>query len=301
MDIKGVDLNLMGVFEAIYAERQISRAAKRIGLSQPAMSAALSRLRAVYKDPLFVRSPKGMLPTHKAKQLEQPITKALALLRASFIEESQFDPAACSKTFTISLSDWMCVNLLPVLSARLRRDAPDVNLTIRNMPNRDMHRALMNGDLDLAISGQPHNEAGIYRQILYREHYECFVWRGHSVIKNRLTLKDYVRFPHLLFSPEGTGVGAVDKALAKKRLKRRIAMRVVYSLALPVIIQHTDLIATAPAPLARFYSRFLDIKVFDPPISLPHHDMIQYWNKENHTDPAHRWFRALVAEIGKGF
>lgn len=299
MDIEGVDLNLMVAFTAIYTERQISRAAKRIGLSQPAMSAALARLRTVYQDPLFVRSPQGMMPTHRAKQLEGPISKALELLRASLIPEAPFNPLHCDKSFRLSLSDWMCINLIPVLSARLQHEAPAVQLTIRNISNKEMPHALMNGELDLAISGQPYKEPGLYRQILYREHYECFVWRGHSAIRNNLTLKDYVRFPHLLFSPEGAGIGAVDKALAKKKLKRKIAVRVVYSLAMPVMIQNTDLIATVPAPIARYYAKFLEIKVFDPPIALPEHDIIQYWNKENHTDPAHRWFRALVAEICK--
>lgn len=301
MNISGIDLNLMGVFEAMMAEKHVSRAAQKVGLSQPAMSAALSRLRALYKDPLFVRSPKGMMPTHKAKQLEEPISKALDLLRGSLAAEPEFDPKTCDKTFRIAMSDWLCLLLLPKISAFLRKEAPLSNLSIRNMASQEMHQALMNGELDLGISGQPNTGSGKYRQVLYREHYECIVWSGHSAIKNKLTLKDYVHFPHVLFSPQGSGAGAVDKVLAKKGLKRRVGMRVIYSLVIPAIIQHTDLIATVPAPLARFFAPYLNVKVFSPPIPLPEHDMTQYWGKESHTDPAHRWFRGVLMDICREF
>lgn len=301
MDIRGIDLNLMVVFEAIYHEKHISRAALKIGLSQPAMSSALSRLRDVYKDELFNRSPQGMVPTYLAKQIAESIFKALDLLRYSLKGQEDFDPAFYDNSFRIAMSDWLCLILLPELMANLKKLAPKVNLVVRNLSQKEMHDALMNNQIDLGISGQPNSEWGKFQQKLYREHYESLVWSQHPAIKNRLTLKQFQNYPHILFSPQGTGVGAVDKALKKFKGKRRIVTRVAYSLIIPMMLQNSEYIATCPAPLGRIFSRFMDIKSFKPPLDLPGHDMIQYWSKEKHSDPAHRWFRTLVATICKEF
>lgn len=297
MDIKGVDLNLMLVFEAMMTDKHLSRAAKGMGLSQSAMSGALARLRVVYKDPLFVRSARGMLPTHKAEQLKEPIAKALAILRSSLAEEGEFNPLECDKTFRIALSDWMCVSFLPDIDQRIKKEAPHVNLVIRNMSPKEMYEALMAGELDLGISGQANFERGVYKQVLYYETGKCFVWSGHPAIKTSLSLKDYVRFPHILFSPQGSGLGFVDKALAKKKLKRRIGLRVVYSLAIPSLIVNTDYIATTPTPIATFAAQHFPIKIFDPPLPISGGNITQYWNRANHTDPAHQWLRGIIMDI----
>ncbi|OGP08098.1 MAG: hypothetical protein A2048_00290 [Deltaproteobacteria bacterium GWA2_45_12] len=301
MNLSTIDLNLLVAFEAIYAERNISRAAEKMGLSQPAMSGALARLKDVYKDELFVRSSKGMIPTHKAEKLIEGVKKALTHVRDSLAEETPFDPQECRETFRLAMSDWLALHLLPKISLWLRREAPGMNLIISHLSPPKMHEALMVGELDLGISGQPHRGSGTYRQKLYTEHYQCVVWKGHPKIKKILSLKDYVAHPHVLFSPEGKGSGAVDKALAKKGLTRRVTLRVAYSVIIPVVIRNTDLIATIPAPIARLFSDTMDILMFPPPISLPGHDMVQYWNKENHTNPAHRWFRNGLAQLCRKF
>lgn len=301
MDIKGVDLNLLFVFEAMMAEKQLSRAAKAMALSQSAMSGALARLRETFKDPLFVRSSQGMLPTHKANQLKEPIAMALAILRDSLAEDQEFNPSECNKTFRIALSDWMCVSFLPDINQRIKKEAPQVNLVVRNMSPREIYEALMAGELDLGISGQADFKRGIYKQVLYYETGKCFVWKGHPAIKNSLSLKDYVRFPHILFSPQGSGQGFVDQALAKKKLRRRIGLRVVYSLAIPSLIVNTDYIATTPAPIAYFAAQHFPIKIFDPPLPVSGGNITQYWNQKNHTDPAHQWLRGIIVDICQKF
>lgn len=301
MNISGIDLNLMVVFEAILAEKNISKAAKKIGLSQPATSSSLNRLRSIYKDPLFTRTPKGMIPTYKALQIEPDIRNALEFLRKTLEPEKKFNPALCEKNFSIAMSDWLSLHIVPTLSKFLRKHAPLINLNVRNMPPDEMHKALMSGELDLGISGLNNLGVGTDKQVLYREHYECLVWSKHSAIKKKLTLDDYVKFPHILFSPLGSGPGAVDQALAKKGLKRRVGLRSVYSLIIPPILENTDLIATIPAPLARFFAKHISVKIFPPPIPINEHDIIQYWSKKNHTDPAHQWLRSVLLEICKGF
>jgi len=301
MDIKGIDLNLLFVFEALMAAKQLSRAAKEIGLSQPAMSGALARLRETFKDPLFVRSSRGMLPTHRAQQLQEPIAKALTILRTSLVKKEEFHPNECEQTFRIAMSDWMCVSFLPEISQRLQKQAPKADLVIRNMSPPEIYDALMAGELDLGISGQANFERGVYSQVLYYETGKCFVWKEHPAIKNGLSLKDYVRYPHILFSPQGSGLGFVDKALAKRKMKRRIGLRVVYSLVIPSLIVNTDYIATAPSPIAHFAAQHFPVKLFDPPLKVPGGNITQYWNQKNHTDPAHQWLRGIVMDICQKF
>lgn len=301
MNLQGVDLNLMLVFESIYKEGNLSRAAERIRLSQPAMSSALKRLRTIYGDPLFIRSPKGMIPNYRARVLQEPVFRALELLRASLTAKPEFNPATCDRTFRVAMTDWMGLNLLPPLTSSLKKTAPGVNLVVSSMTPRQMHQALIEGQIDLAISGQENYGRGKYQQRLYREHGLTIVWKGHSGIKNRLTLDQFIRYPHILFSPQGRGTGMVDRPLKKLGLKRRVAIRVVYSLVIPFMVLNTDLIATVPAPIARHYSALLDLRVFKPPLDTIWRDIVQYWDAKNHTEPAHRWFRGFLAQICKEF
>ena len=302
MDIKDIDLNLLAVFEALWGEKNVSLAARRIGLSQPAMSAALSRLRGVYKDPLFVRSPQGMVPTHKALSIEKPIREALAIVRTSFQEGEKFEPQDCEKKFQMAMTDWVSLKFLPRLIAILKKKAPSVGVTIYNLTPKQMHDMLLAGDLDLAITGQENYGSGKYQQTLYRaEEYRTIASSQHPKIRNHLSLEDFVAFPHILFSPQGKGLGDVDRALAKKKLKRKIALRIPYALSIPALIENTDFISTVPRSLAETFSSIAKIRVFMPPMSLPTHDLVQYWSQENHTNPAHEWFRSLVAEVFKEF
>ncbi len=303
MDIKNIDLNLLGVFQAVWNQKSISRAAKKVGLSQPAMSAALSRLRESFKDPLFVRSSEGMAPTHRAKEIAEPIHKALDLIRSSLRgdPEAVFQPQGCRREFRVAMSDWMALQVLPPLQKYLRKTAPQTTVTVLDMTPKQMHEALLSSSLDLAITGQENYGSGKYQQTLYHEEYRTIVSSRHSRIQRELTLKQFIEFPHILFSPQGKGLGAVDRALAKKKLKRKIAFRVPYSLAIPVLIQDTDFIATVPRPLAEVFSALAKVEAFMPPVSLSGHDIVQYWNQENHGDPAHRWFRSAIADLCKGF
>lgn len=297
MNIRTVNLNLLAVFEMIFQKRSISLAAQKLGMSQPAVSSALGRLRQVYQDPLFTRSPKGMLPTHRAKLLIQPIGKALGLIGTSFGEQTAFKPSECDLTFRVAMSDWLSLVLLPPL-LELMKVAPRANLVVRNLTLKEMLDALEDNRLDVGISGQI-GTAGIgkYRQKLYREHYCSIAWAHHPGIKaGKLTLKTFITSPHVLYSPQGSGPAAVDVALKRLGLQRRVVVRVAYSLALPILIQNSGFIATCPAPLGRIFSRLMDIQMFSPPVALPGHDMVQYWSKEKHTEPAHRWFRTLMAD-----
>ena len=299
MNIYALDLNLLSVFEALITEKSVSKAAKKIGLSQPAASAALNRLRHIYKDPLFVRTQKEMVPTAKAITLQEPLLKAFSLIGTSLIEKGPFNPADCNRIFRVAMSDWTCLGFLPELIRILRKKAPHSKLVIRNMTAHDMQEALNENALDLAITGQNFLHPGSPQQILYKEYYKCIAWKNHFAFKKKMTIDTFVSYPHLLFSPTGEGSGDVDKVLAKIGKKRNVVVRVAYSLAIPALIQNTDFICTVPRPVADFFAKKGDLKTFDPPMPLAGHNMTQYWNKKNNTDPAHVWFRGLFANISR--
>lgn len=293
-----IDLNLLNAFDAIFRERNITLAANRIGLSQPAMSNALARLRRSLNDPLFVRTARGMEPTPYAEKLAQPIGDACELIKGALRIGTEFDPMSSTRVFTFYMTDIGEVVLLPPILRHLRQSAPQVGIKVVRIPQKGVQEAMAAGEVDLAVGLFPGLQAGFFEQRLYRDSFVCIVRADHPRIKNTLTARQFSEVPHVLVSSAGTGhEAAVEKIIARLRVKRSIGLTVPHFLVLPMIIAQTDFIVTVPQRVASSFSNLATIKVVKPPIKFPTIEIKQHWHERFHHDPANKWMRGVIAEL----
>ncbi len=297
MDICDLDLKLLVAFEAMLGTRNVTAAADATGMTQPAMSTALGKLRKALDDPLFVRTSKGMEPTPFALELADPIRTALHLLRQTLNRDKHFDAATSTRTFRIVMTDIGERVFLPALLQRLSTVAPGVNLRTVQLPVKEMREALESGEMDLAVGFIPDLSAGYYQQRLFNRSYVCITRTDHPDIGDTLSLKQYLAASHAIVSAPGTGHDVVERVLAEKGYKRRIALHVTHFLAIPLIVANTDLVVTIPTMLAESYLPAGNIKILTPPLKMPVYAIKQYWHERFHEDPANRWLRELFCEM----
>jgi DNA-binding transcriptional LysR family regulator len=296
--LESIDLNLLVVFDAILKERNITRAAKRVGLSQPAMSSALARLRKTFNDPLFVRTARGMQPTPYAELLAPPIQRACELVASSLTLGAAFEPRASTRTFTVYLTDIGQGIFLPKLLPVLEERAPRVRMKVLRIPERGAHEAMTAGDVDLAVGLFPDLKAGIFQQRLYRDEFVCLIRADHPRAKGGISVKQFAEMRHAVVSTAGTGHdAAIERAFAEQRQHRRVALTIPNWMAVPIIVARTDCIVTVPRRLAVAFASFPGIRIVDPPIRIEPFDIRQHWHERYHHDPANRWLRGLVAEL----
>lgn len=297
MDLHGIDLNLLVAFDAVMAERSVTRAGARIFRSQPAVSAALSRLRALLKDELFVRGPGGLQPTPRALDLAEPLSQALAAIQRALDVSQRFEPAAATTAFTLGLSDHPTFVVLPRLLDVLRREAPGVTLRIRSFTARDDAVALLDaGEVDLAIGVPPTTSTQrIVTQPVFVERFVCIVRKHHPVVKQRLTIERFVRLSHLLVSPENDQFGHVDAALAKRGLRRRLGLTLPQMYAAPMLVARSNLIATVLAGVVAASGHAHALRVLEPPLALDPVPFVLAWHRRNDVHPAQRWLRDRIA------
>ncbi len=298
MDLAGFDLNLLKAFDALYGERHVTHAGQRIGLSQSAMSGALTRLRELFKDELFVRSPTGMQPTPRADDLAGPVSAALRLVQ-EVLQASAFDPGVARHTVTIAMTDYAAFVLLPPLLARLAVDAPGLDVQVRGIFGR--HEALNlidSGEANLAIGFPVEAPARILARPLLHEGFACIARRGHPAFAVGAGLEAFAAAPHLLVSPEGDRMGLVDHELAARGLQRRVVLSLPQFLVAPFVIADTDLVATLASRVARrFAAAGLGIAVYEPPIALPGWPLAMMWHRRVDDHPATLWLRDRIAEV----
>lgn len=244
LHLEGLDLNLLVALRALLRERHVTRAATRIGLSQPAMSHALARLRALLGDPLLVRTPSGMRPTTRAEAMTEPLERALEDIGRILASPAPFDASRSTRRFRIATNDFIELVLLPSLLASVWSEAPNVDIRVSNH-QRGASEDLAEGRLDLAIGiidqfGLPEPPQGIRFQRIVSERFVCVVREGHPLGKRRLTLDEFVALPHALVSPRGDSGAVVDAALAKLGRRRRVALEVPHFLVAPHVVRETD-------------------------------------------------------------
>ena len=297
MNSNELDLNLLLIFDAVFTEGGISRAADRLGLSQPAVSNALARLRLATDDRLFVRMGKGMAPTPYAQRIAEPIRQSLAVIRQSLTESHGFDAATSERSFSVYLTDLGEAYFLPRLLTHLNRIAPRVRIRTLPMPAEAAQEALRKGEIDLAIGNLPDFHAGFYQQRLFPDHYVCVVRRNHPDIGERITPRQFAAASHAIATPAGTGHGAILRTLMEHGLENRIVLQVQNFLVLPNIIATTDLLAIVPHSVGSQISRYNDIKLLPVPIQIPAFDIKQCWHERFHDDEGNRWLRAQFAEL----
>lgn len=294
--LAGVDLNLLVALDALLAERSVTRAARRLGLTQSALSHALSRLRALLEDPLLVKAPGGMTPTALARELEGPLHGALGELERTLRMRPRFDPATSQRQFVISSADYGMLVLLPELMKRVAAAAPQVGLVVHPTTTSSPHE-LLAGQLDLILGAVPPEVPDVVARKLFDERFVCLVRRDHPTVKETLTVEQYAELPHLLISPMGRGVTWVDPVLERLGMRRHIALRVPHFLVAPLIIAQTDLILTVAERVARALGGALPVRELMPPLPIPGFAVSMYWHAQRSEDPGHRWLRELLAEV----
>ncbi|HEY6240409.1 MAG TPA: LysR family transcriptional regulator [Burkholderiales bacterium] len=295
-----IDLNLLVVFEAIYKARNLGAAGQTIGLSQPAMSHALARLRSLFKDPLFVRLPRGLQPTPYADTIAPTVAQGITAIRGVF-DEAGFDPASSKRVFRIAMTDLGERIFLPSLCAHLAKVAPAVSVETCQPSIKELREAMASGEIDLSTGVIPSLEAGFRQQILTRSAYVCVVREGHPKIRDALTLRQFREASHVLVAANpSTAIGhaeTIERALRAPGVNARIALRNAHFLALPGIVLNTDFVATLPKGLAASFQEHLKVRVFPPPVPLPGFEIKLYWHDRYHREPGNKWLRGVFAEL----
>jgi DNA-binding transcriptional LysR family regulator len=293
-----IDLNLLGVFDAVYRARNLTAAGEVFGLSQPAMSHALARLRWMVKDPLFVKTPRGLQPTAFADEIAPTLRQSLDAVRRT-LAGVNFDPLSATRVFRIAMTDIGEQILLPRLCAHLGALAPGIAVEACQPTGPDLREAMARGEVDLAYGGTfVQLGAGFRSQLVYRSGYVCLVRRGHPAIRNHLTFKQFRESGHVVaYSATTSTAEVVERALLRRDVSARIAVRVPHCLAIPAIVASTNHIAIVQENLARSFRRSLNLRLFPPPIKLPQFDIRLHWHERADLDPANRWLRATCAKV----
>ena len=298
MNLAGVDLNLLVALDALLTERSVTRAAHRVGLSQPGMSNSLARLRKLLGDPLLVREGLALVPTPRAESLGRPVREALALVQTALDERPGFDPATDPATVTVSCSDYSLLMLIGPLVRRLAAEAPEV--TVRVLPRSpEAARLLRDGEVDLVIEPvEIMPDVALPAQRLFADRWLCCVWEGNTQVGERMTMDTYLRLRHLVYSMgRGQPISLVDEFLAQLRVPRSIELTVESFLLTPFLVQGTDLVTLVPERAAPYLRRTAAVRFLEPPLDLPSITEMLWWHPRRTTDPAHAWVRARIEKI----
>jgi DNA-binding transcriptional LysR family regulator len=298
MHILAADLNLVVVLHTLLDERSVSRAARRLGLSQSATSHALGRLRALLNDPLFVRTRRGLIPTARAEAMADAVRSSLTALEATLFAPAPFDPNTVERTFRVRPSDYVECLLVPPLLRRLAKVAPKVNFWARpSMAEPTL--ALEEGQLDLLIQPTRSGEQtdGLRMEALWDDHLVGIARRGHPLTKGRLTLQRFAAASHALISPSGQPGGMVDDVLNQHGFQRRIAFTTPNFVVAPQVVATTDLIMILPARLAVAIGGGPRLVTFEPPLKVPGFQIAMFWHDRHDSDPAHSFIRREIAQV----
>lgn len=296
MDTSRLDLNLLVTLEALLTERNVTRAAARLSLSQPAVSAQLSRLRDVFQDPLLLPAQRGMTPTAKALSLLEPLRQALDQVRNVATSHLHFDPAHAELTVTIAATDYLQAAVLQPLVLRLRREAPGVRIAVRHMDPRQHAAQLAQGDVDLGLMQPIEADGSLRQRPLFHERYVLIARRGHPAVAGKLSAKAFAKLEQVVVSPSGGAFSTpVDQALAGLGLKRQVVLSAASFLFVPDIVGRSDLIALVPERLVK--GRAAGLQVLAPPLPIDGFDIAMVWHERNHGHAGHRWLRDQLAAV----
>ncbi len=292
MNLASVNLNLLVAFDALLAERHVTRAAKRLGVTQSALSNSLYKLRVLFDDPLFVRGPRGMLPTARALALGPQVRAGLSELERALAETS-FDPATAERRFVIAASDFVQLVVLPELIAHLTEAAPGVRLEVRGYGQHVVPGGLASGEIDVALGYFDRIPARHAHRVLFEEPFVCIVRKGHPRVRAKLTAELWASIPHVIVSEQTEALPTrVDKALAEHGLSRTVALRVSHFLVVPKIVASTDLSAAIDRRVALAFD--LPLCIFEPPIALRPGRVAMVWHDRSTHDPALAWLRDAI-------
>jgi DNA-binding transcriptional LysR family regulator len=293
INIKTFDLNLLRVLDVLLEEAQVSAAARRLNLSQPATSAALARLRASLGDPLLVRSRNRMMRTALAEALRPRVRKVLAEVYETLSASRDFVLADSGRTFRIAANDYSEIAIVGPLLAHLKHKAPNLRLEILPF-EEDFDRKLAEGDYDLAIRDEWAMRSWRHRERMFTETLVCIARRDHPRLSVKPSLDEFLAEGHVLISPAGTTPGIVDAALERINRRRRIMVTLPHFLAAPAIVAHTDHVMTIASRAAKFWADAHALRIFAPPLALRGFDLAMAWHPGVESDPAVSWLRAQL-------
>ncbi|MFP5391193.1 MAG: LysR family transcriptional regulator [Gammaproteobacteria bacterium] len=295
VDLSAVDLNLLKLFDALVRERSVTQAGLRLGLSQPAASRALGRLRTMLGDRLLVRGRVGLELTPRGEALAGPVARLLDQARA-IVAPSVFDPAHAAGRITIAAHDHLGVLLVGALAARFACHAPALGLDIAQ-PVGDNVRLVEQGSADLALGLFDAAPGSLYRRGLYTDRFVCVVRRGHPGLQRGLSLQRYLGLRHVTVTISGVGDSAVDLALCAQGCTRQVALRVPHFLAAAMLVAGSDMILTLPERLARRLAPTLGLRVLELPLEVAPIAPAMIWHERLHRDPTHVWVREQLADV----
>jgi DNA-binding transcriptional LysR family regulator len=291
-NIRKIDLNLLLAFDALYELNNVSRAADRLNLTQPTVSGMLNRLREVFKDPLFVRTQHGVLPTPRADELAEHIKTALSNIEY-LLEPRDFNPQKSELFFSISANDYMQQVLLVPFIAALQKQAPNIKVAVLPASPKSMSRELALSSVDLAITIPEFTDDSLRSSLLYSERYVCVARENHPLSGTRLSLKEFCSYDHCVVSPSGGSFsGPADIALKKIGRSRRVRVSTPSFQLLLDVVRNGDFLALVPELLVK--EKMQGLKLFECPMSVPNFDVIACWHSRLDADLAHRWLRGLL-------
>lgn len=289
-----IDLNLLKALDALLDERNVTRAAQRLSLTQPAVSAMLTRLRESFGDPLFVRTQRGITPTARALELAGPLKQILADVE-TMLQPPSFDPAVAEMALTIAATDYALRAVVVPFLSELRRHAPGIRAVVLPVQHERLAGQLQRGDIDLALITPDTTPPDLHARRLFDERYVCVMRADHpDAANNALSLDRFCSLDHALVSYHGGSLsGVTDEALAKIGRARRVTVSVTSFLVLPEILRSSDLIAVVPRRLAAHAD---GLAIFEPPVEIPCFTKTVAWHERTHHAPGHKWARALLVQ-----
>lgn len=296
-----LDLRSLLLFEAIFSEGSVSRAAEKLGLSQPTVSLGLAKLREHFSDELFVRSARGVVATPLADQLIWPVRDALRVVEGVSGLRTVFDPATEQRTFRIAMTDASHIALMPKIYGHVHRVAPGIRLEATGIDETLADR-LQSGEADLAIGLVHGLETGFYQQALYSQDWICLTGGTHDLVSRGMTLDDYQAGEHVAVKG-GTGQGLLDKTIETRGIRRDVKLKLPGFLGLSAILSSTNLIATLPRHIGNTLAEAAGLTVYACPFEIEGFLVRQHWHARFHNDPANQWIRSvctgLLAERSK--
>lgn len=298
MNLSGIDLNLLVVFDAMMEDRSTTRAARRVNLSQPAISHALNRLRHLFQDELFVRGASGMQPTARALEIAGPIRHVLVEIQG-VLDGTTFDPASSRRRFSVAVQNYATIVMLPHLVDRLREEAPGVEL--RSWPKDPVETldGLEQGRIDMAIGHFDALPDRFASEELLTDELVCVMRWDHPLAGDGLTLDSYVAMPHLIVSVDGSDTDLIDPILARHGLERRVTMTVPHFLAASIVLSRSDMVATVTRRVAEAFAESRVLKILPPPFAVPTERFVMVWHRRLATHPAQVWLRGLFRDAAR--
>ena len=295
MHSDNLDLNLLTVFDALFRERSVTRAATALGITQSATSHALNRLRGFYDDPLFVKVGANMEPTLKAEGLRVSVVEVMSLVRQKILSGARFEPKQASRTFTLCMTDMGELVFLSPLLERFKSEAPGCSLRTMQVPLELIEGLLASGEADLAVGSIRSAPQGLFQQRLFLHSFVTIASTRNLQLGPTLSREQFESMRHIVVTLTGRTAESYDKVLEEQGIQRKVALMTPHFLSVPLLMhQHPDLLATVPRELADVFEKLGTVRIYEPPVAVPDFQLNQHWHPRFHHDPAIVWLREVV-------